>query len=918
MTLAIGTRIGSYEIQSAIGAGGMGEVYRATDTSLGRHVAIKVLPEAFATDPDRLARFEREAKTLAALNHSNIAQIYGLERSGTAPALVMELVDGETLADRIARGPIPIDDALPIAKQICEALEAAHEQGIIHRDLKPANIKVRPDGTVKVLDFGLAKLAESPAAAATSPSPLSLSPTMTSPAMMTGVGVLLGTAAYMSPEQAKGKPADKRSDTWAFGCVLYEMLTGKRAFEGEDVSDTLAAVLRGEPDWSALPRALSPALATMVRRCLEKEIRRRIADLSTVLFLLNEAHTFTSGPASVVRPGIIKRHRVAAAAALIAIAAIAILGAALSFRREATSGSTSSPIRMTTALLPNAIGELERGTVIALSPDGGTLAFVAERDGGLSQLYVRKFDRLDTVPLAGTEGAHNPFFSPDGRWIGFFANPKGNFNGLLKKIPVDGGIATTICAAVYGRGATWAPDGTIVFAPGSAPGTTLMRVSSSGGDPQAFTKLSPGELLQRWPQLSPSGRALIYMSSALSGDYSDASLVVVPYPTGTPKVLVKGMKAWFMAGHLLFVRNGTMFAAPFDEQRLELTASPVPVAEGIAINEFVGTVQAAVSGSSTLAYVNAADAASVAPIQWTDSTGKLTALRSIPADWGSIAFSPAGDRLAMDLAEGARRHIVVYDWTRDVMTHVTVDDSDDLNPVWSPDGQRIVFTSKRDDRITPHLYWRRADGTGPIERLTRGPLSEYPSSWHPSGKYLAYTVLNPKTTQDIMILPLEGDEASGWKPGEPRVFLNNPGNDGSPAFSPDGHWIAYSTSGEVYVRPFPGPGPQVQVSNGGGYPTWSSARHELFYANLREGRIMVASYTSDDNMFRPERPRPWSDRRYDFGRTTARLTHFGLHPDGNRFAVAVPDEAATTKTQDVVFVFNFLDELRRKTSVTTP
>jgi serine/threonine protein kinase len=919
MSLAAGTRLGAYEIVSAIGTGGMGEVYRATDTKLKRQVAIKVLPESFANDPERLARFQREAEVLASLNHPNIAAVYGLEQTDDVQALVMELVEGPTLADRIAQGAIPVDEALPIAKQIAEALEAAHERGIIHRDLKPANIKLRPDGTVKVLDFGLAKLAEAPGATAANPAGLSMSPTITSPAMMTGVGMLLGTAAYMSPEQAKGKAADKRSDIWAFGCVLYEMLTGKRAFEGEDVSDTLANVLKTQPDWIALPADVPPTVTALLQRCLEKDSRRRVRDVSAAVFALNES-VIDAVRSSLPRHRIpfIARHQVISAVLGLLAASAAIVFAALALSRRAPALALE-PVSLTSEVGTDVTLVTEQGPAAALSPDGSVLVFVARRGTSSPQLYVRPLNQLQATPLPGTEGAHDPFFSPDGRWIGFFTTSfaPNALSGSLKKIPVRGGNVTTICDALIGRGASWQEDGTIVFAPNTAPGTTLMRVSSNGGEPEPLTSLGPSELVQRWPHVLPDGRGIIYSATGIGGDWSDASIVLRPSPEGPSRVLAKGIDGRYVpSGHLVFIRDGTLFAAPFDLQRLELTGQPAPLVEGIETNNYNGIVQYAIAESGTLVYLPSRIEQTTKPILWADRNKKIIPLRSTAANRGTIAFAPDGQRLALDVSDGKQRDLWVYEWARDILTRVTTDDVDDQNPVWSPDGRRIVYASKRSDKVTPHLNWRLADGTGPIERLTNDPYVEYPFSWHPSGKFLAYTVLNPQTTQDIMILPLQGDEVSGWKPGKPMVFLNSPGNDGDPQFSPDGRWIAYVGSAEVYVRPFPGPGGQWQVSNnGGGVPVWSKAGHELFYGS-RDGQIMVVPYSVEGDSFRPERPKPWSDAHYALEVPTARLRHFDLHPDGKRFAVAPVVESASAQTQNkAVFIFNFFDELRRSAPV---
>jgi serine/threonine-protein kinase len=509
VSITLGSRVGAYTIVSLLGQGGMGVVYRAHDTKLNRDVALKVLLPEVAENPERLARFRREAQILASLNHANIAHIYGLEEADGVVALVLELVEGPTLADRIAKGAIPLDEALPIARQIAEALEAVHEQGIIHRDLKPANIKVREDCTVKVLDFGLAKAME-PVDRGSSAA-LANSPTITSPALMTSVGVLLGTAAYMSPEQAKGRPADKRSDIWAFGCVLYEMLTGTRAFKGEDVSDTLAAVLRGEPDWSALPPDVPPALRTLIRRAVQKDPKRRIPDIGITRLEIDEALApSTELSAASVVVGVPSRTGWHAALPW-AVAAAPGAGLAIALWAPWRTPPVSSPVRLSAEIGADVTLDVSGapGANLALSPNGKLLVFAAQRTTGVSELYIRRVDQLHATSLSGTDNGRNPFFSPDGQWIGFFAGNK------LKKVSITGGAAVTLSDAptqdVGGsRGGAWRENGTIVFQPSGAPGASLLRVSDGGGKPEPFTTLANGEGSQRWPQLLPGGKAVLF------------------------------------------------------------------------------------------------------------------------------------------------------------------------------------------------------------------------------------------------------------------------------------------------------------------------------------------------------------------------------------------------------------------------
>ena len=571
----IGRQIGPYTIVSLLGAGGMGEVYRARDTKLGRDVAIKILPPEFTADADRRARFAREARLLAALNHPNIGAIYGLEEAEGVTALVLELVDGPTLADRIAQGPIPVDEALLIARQIAEALEAAHEQGIIHRDLKPANVKVRADGVVKVLDFGLAKALEPVSAGSTD---ATTSPTITSPAMMTRMGVILGTAAYMSPEQAKGRAADKRSDVWAFGCVLFEMVTGRRAFEGEDISDTLAAVLRGEPEWTALPANVSPALVALLRGCLDKDRRRRVADLSIARYIIDREGEAVAAvavsPASTIRR---------AASILVAVAAAAGIAAYTTFSLTRVSAPSLPVVRFTIAL-PMGDRFTNPGVhVVALSADGTRLAYTANQ-----RLYLRPMNQLDATPIRGIEvapdqagAARNPFFSPDGRWIGFCQD------GQLKKVSITGGAPFPLCAAENPWGVSWTSDNTILYGQseeGAGTGAAgIWRVSSEGGKPEHVVKVEAGQIAHG-PQLLPGGRAILFTLVARRGEWDTAQIVVQSLDSGRRDVVVeRGADARYVpTGHLVYALDGTLLAVPFDVTRLTVTGDAVPLVEDVA------------------------------------------------------------------------------------------------------------------------------------------------------------------------------------------------------------------------------------------------------------------------------------------------------------------------------------------------
>ena len=911
MGLTPGQRLGAYAIVSPLGAGGMGEVWRATDTRLGREVALKLLPAAFASDPDRLARFEREAKLLASLSHTHIAGLFALEEAtvddATTPVrfLAMELAEGEDLAERLRRGAIPVDEALAIAKQIAEALEAAHEKGIVHRDLKPANVKVSAAGHVKVLDFGLAKAWSDERDGGAESSDWSQSPSLARTG--TAAGLILGTAAYMSPEQARGKPVDKRADIWSFGVLLFEMLTGKRLFDGETVSDVLAAVLTREPRWNELPAATPASVRRLLRHCLERNPRNRFHDMADARVVLDEGQ---SGVADEATSAVAFRVAPLWWRALPwVVAGASALGLVLDHWapwREAPV--REKPVRLSVELGANVSLFIGEGPTVILSPDGAVLAFVARNAaGGRPLLHVRRLDQLQATPLSGTEGALDPFFSPDGRWIGFSAD------GKLKKIAVAGGAAVELCDA-RGRGGSWAEDGTIFLARSSEEG--LSRVSSAGGPREPLTRLdtAAAEVTHRWPQALLGGKPVLFTAHSTTADFEDATVVVQSLPDGPRKIVQRGGFHGRYLGRVVYVHEGTLFATPFDIERLEPTGEPAPVLEGVTSVPTFGSAQFAFSARGTLAYVRGQSLGSNVPIQWLEWGGRTQPLRAALALYNNLRFSPDGRLLAMDIREGRQRDVWVYEWGRDTMSRLTSDPGEDERPVWTPDGRRIAFASARGDNATLNLYWQRVDGPGEAERLTESPNRQVPTSWHPTGRFLAYYEGAP-TNFDIMILPLEGDLASGWKPGKPTAFLNSRFNESRLAFSPDGRWLAYDTketgTSEVYVRPFPGPGGKKwRVSTAGGaFPTWSATRKELCYRATDE-TLMVAAYAAEGDSFRAEKPRQWSPAHIPFRPHGHRA--FDLHPDGQRFAVLkAAEEQAEEKRDHVILVQNFFDELRR-------
>ena len=900
MRLPTGTRLGPSVVEAPIGAGGMGEVYVARDSKLDRQVALKVLPQLFATDPDRLTRFRREAQVLASLNHPNIAQIHGLEDSGDTHALVLELVDGPTLADRLAAGPIPLDEALPLARQIVDALEYAHEHAIVHRDLKPANIKIRADGTVKVLDFGLAKALAPEGAGGTADA--MNSPTLTGRG--TQLGIIVGTAAYMAPEQARGRPADRRADVWAFGIVLYEMLTARRAFEGDDISITLASVLKDDVDWKALPADLPASVRRLLRRCLEKDPKRRLSAVADARLELDDAGATEIAATPTTVAGRSWQWIPWTIAALASGAALLSLLIWAPWREP----ERREPIRLSTEVGVDGTLAVNLGAAAVISPDGQVVVFVLNSDGR-NRLYVRRLEQLQTVLLQGTEDAMSPFFSPDSRSIGFFTP------GKLKRISVSGGAVSTLCDAQNGRGGSWGADGTIVFQPSSNPGSLLHTVSDRGGTPVPLG--AKGLAAQRWPQILPGGRGVIYSGNSVTISWETGSIMGQALPSGEPKVLVEGaLYGRYVNGHLLYIRGGTLYSVPFDAERLELRGTHSPLLEGVLSAVNTGGAQFSVSNSGTLLYIPGKYMGDNLPVTWIDRQGKTTLLRAEAADWWSPDFSPNGQQLAMAIGYGYASDVWTYDWARDTSTQLTFGRGVDSSPVWTPDSRRIAYASAPDEKTqSTNIYWKRADGTGEAQRLTESANSQVPFSFHPTGKYLAYIERRVDAMFDVMILPIEGDEKTGWKAGTPRPFAATPTLENAPAFSPDGRWLAYSSTesgrAEIYVRPFPtGQGMwKVSIEPGGMNPRWSPKRPELFYAAPVSGQVVVMAlaYQAEGDTFRPERPRAWYPHPIN---ATRPARPFDVHPDGERIAIAKPPVNVDPQ-QRPVFIFNFFEELRR-------
>jgi len=873
MPLTTGTRLGCYEILAPLGAGGMGEVYRAHDTKLDRDVAIKILPEGVAQDAERLARFEREAKVLASLNHPNIAAIYGVEDR----ALVMELVEGETPS-----GPLPVETALNYARQIADALEAAHEKGIVHRDLKPANIMVTAAGVVKALDFGLAAVvAQTSGSVSGDPAQ---SPTLTMGA--TQLGMILGTAGYMAPEQARGKPVDKRADIWAFGVVLHEMLTGRRLFAGEDVSETLAAVIKEEPRWDGVPAKVQ----RLLKSCLEKDPKRRLRDIGDAWRLLEEA---PGQPPASQRSLPWK-----AASAALALALAVVLWVAW----RATRPVDHPLMRFSADLGPDAVAGQHSTAII--SPDGTRIAFPARGPGGV-QIATRLIDQSQATILSGTEGAADPFFSPDGQWIGFFADQK------LKKISVQGGAPFTLCEAVYPRGAAWGEDGNIIVA---LDGLHLSRIPEAGGTPQIVAKPEDhGLRTYRWPQILPGGDTLLVTATNAAGNFEDANIAAISLKTGQLKMVQRGgyFGRYLPSGHLIYIHQGTLFAVPFDLKRLETSGVPAPQLQDVAGFPVSGGGQLDFSQTGILVYLAGKSMPTSRSLVWLDGAGKQAPLFTAPGPTLTPRFSPDGKRLAL----AVNGDISVYDLERGALTRITFTPGAlNRSSVWTPDGRHIVFAPAAGGG----LWWIRADGSGQPGRLLETIGITGPGSFSPDGKRLAFSQGSQATANDIWILPLDTTDPDHPKPGKPELFVGTPGNDVGPAFSPDGRWIAYASdesgSFHVYVRPSgasSGSGGKWQISTAPGrFPMWSPNRKELFFVSM-DGHIQVAEYTVNGEAFVPGKPRQWCETPVS---AVANNPNLDLAPDGKRFVAFPASEGggADKASLHVTFLLNFFDELRRR------
>ncbi|HUE86993.1 MAG TPA: protein kinase, partial [Vicinamibacterales bacterium] len=893
--LTPGTRLGPYEIAAQIGAGGMGEVYRATDSRLKRDVAIKVLPDAVAGDADRLARFQREAEVLAALNHPNIAGIHGLEdvpsagsRQTASKALVMELVEGPTLADRPAKGSIPVDEALALARQIAGALEAAHEQGIVHRDLKPANVKVRPDGTVKVLDFGLAKV--TPPASAGSPG-ASQSPTMTALAQ-SGHGVLLGTAPYMSPEQARGRVVDRRADIWAFGCVLYEMLTGRAAFTGEDTLEILTSVLRGSVNLDRLPADAPGGLRRVIARCLSGDLKKRYRHIGDVLLELDE-NGIEPAAVSVQAPRGGLPWLVAAALGTIAIVALAGLWRAT----RPVEGGPRPLVRLNVDLGADvSLGSERHGRDAILSPDGTVLVYVSG-----NRLFARRLDQPASTELPGTDGAFSPFFSPDGRWVAFFAA------GALRKVPVQAGGAVGICACAGNPGgASWGDDETIVGS-FNLPGA-LSRVSADGGDPEPLDGSAPAGI---WPQVLPGGTAILF-TSVRGGPGAFDTIEAYSLVDRSRRTLLHGgtFARYLPSGHLTYFREGTMFAVPFDLDRLEVRGEAVAVLDDVAYDAIWGFPELHVSASGTLVYQAGSERGGGDVLEWLERGQPPRLFLGQPAFYVYPRLSPDGRHLVVGRGGGQGTSVWVHELDGGRSWPVSRNRLG-LMASWTPDGRYVIFGGARAE-----LSWVPFDGGGQPQPLVTGlGAAQAPLAFTSDGTRLAVRVQSGIANYDVWLVPVEID-AAGLEAGEPQPLLTSEADERSLDFSPDGRWFAYASNESgpyrVYVRAFPDTGRRWVVSSGDGTdPRWSRNGQELFY-RTSDDRLMVAAYGVEGAQFKPGAVRPYAAEAV-LSNAAETLGLYDVSPIDGRVLAVMPAERSgvVPARHHLVFLQNFLDELRR-------
>jgi len=893
MALTPGTRLGPYEIVAPLGAGGMGEVYRARDTNLGRDVALKTLPDRLTHDPERLARFGREAQVLASLNHPHIGGIYGLEEIGDQRFLVLELVEGETLAGRLGRGPLPVNEAISIACEIAEALQSAHEKGIVHRDLKPANIALTNDDRVKVLDFGLAKITDPVAG---SDGNVLDSPTITSPLMLTGLGVILGTAAYMSPEQARGRTADKRSDVWAFGCVLYEMLTGTRPFKGEEVTDTLAAVLKSDPDWNSLPPSVPPSVRSLLEGCLEKNHRDRIRDISTALFVLRHPTPVTLSPMPI-RALATRRW----ATWLLLACAGAAIGALGTIALRPRPQPSAAPVARLGVAIAGAQLTLSR-RAIAISPDGARIAYSAD-----GKLYSRALNELESRLIPGGDPAVLPTFSPDGRSLAFWTE------GTLKKIPVSGGTPVTLCpTSLSPYGIHWSNHGIVFVEPSSG----VMMVSENGGQPDKVAGVPPAEGLVQGPQLLPDGDTLLFSIARtgvkIASFWDKADVVVQSIKTQKRTTIVNGGSdaRYLPTGHIVYMIEGTLMAVPFDLAAGRATSGPVAVVEGIRRSAPTAgnAAQFDVSTSGSLVYLAGPSRSGQESVFLYDRQGVLTPLKLPPGDYFHPRVSPDGSRIAVETSDSKNATISIYPLAGENSLRRLTFGGNNRFPIWSGDGKRLVFQSDREKDLG--IFWQPAEG-GPVERLTRAEAgtSHVPESWAPKADVFLYSVTKG-TESTLWIFSLKDRQSTRFGDVTSAAFPTDAN------FSPDGKWVAYQSGDEatgeatLYVQPFPANGKKYEIGRGG-RPRWSPDGTELFFVPGPGQFTVVSIRTEPEFGFTAPVPVP---RRFGLA-PPGNARPYDILPDKRFVSVEAANLLEYQQTRQLQVVLNWFAELRQKVPV---
>ena len=898
MALTSGNRLGPHEILSAIGAGGMGEVYRARDTRLNRIVAIKILPAHLADRYELRERFEREARTIASLNHPHICTLFDIGQQDGVDYLVMEYLEGETLAHRLLKGPLPLEQVMQYAIEIADALDKAHGKGVTHRDLKPGNIMLTKSGT-KLLDFGLAKLRQSAAPA----TPFSELPTEED--AITAEGVIVGTLQYMAPEQLEGKEVDVRTDIFAFGAVVYEMATGKRAFGGKSHASVMAKILECDPPpMSSLQPMTPPALARVVKKCLAKEPENRWQtpkDLCDELKWLAESGSQPTLALTPTGKGIRtlgRRLLILGLGSL--LSALAIAGLAVRYLKL----SPPQPVTRTVINLPlgQQLAGLDSGPSVALSPDGTHLAYVA-RQGGAQQLYLRALDSIDSRPIPGTDGAVDPFFSPDGQWVGFSAG------GNLKKVPVSGGAALNLAIVALPRGASWGSQGIIAFAP--TTDGALQQVPEAGGTPQLLTRLEKRDNSHRWPEFLPGGKAILFAASATTSNWANAQVAVQSLGTGERRDLIQGgtNPRYAASGHLVYAQGGSLMAVPLDPQRFAVTGPSVPVVEGVLQSTVSGVAQYNFSSTGSLVYIPGRVESAQSRLVWVGRNGAAQPLAAPVRAYRGPRLSPDGSRVSVAIVE-QESQTWLYDLSRETLTRLTFEGSANYNPIWTPDSKRIAFTSNKEG--VANIFWQLADGSGGLERLATSEYNQAPMSWSPDGQVMAYIEVNPTTGRDIWMLRMGDPSQGAGQVRKAQPFIRTPATESAPRFSPNGRWLAYvsNESGrfEIYVQPYPGPGEKWQISTEGGTePMWNPNGRELFF---RSGDKMLAADVTTQPSFSAGKPRMLFEGPFEPAPTT--FPNYDVSADGQRFLMLQLVEQAEAAPTQINVVLNWFEELKRR------